>query len=134
MTLPESWAQKLETRVRPLSKVSAIQRLSTLKEEEDEAERKGGKECNEGKEKEGNEGKQGKEGEEGRKASVRDSTTSRILSLYEGLRSWPTSPVVASVFELSAVEKGGRRASAEGVWGRYTPLEEGRQRGRASWA
>jgi len=167
-TFPESWAQRLEVRVRPLSKVSARSRLSTLREEEDEAET----------EKHGSRTAEGKEGKEGR-----DSTTSRILSLYSSLgpykdvwKSLPVSPVTASVYELPAygtpvstprrssffrgsglmmkgeagkgevgvgkgeaeqgkVEKGGRRGSVEGVWGRFRGQEEeGGRRGRGSWA
>jgi hypothetical protein len=146
---PESWAQRLEVRVRPLSKLSARSRLSTLKEEEDEglaAEKHGS--LIEGE-------KQGKE--------ARDSTTSRILSLYSSFgpykdvwKSLPVSPVAASVYELPAygtpvstprrssffrgsglMGKGqvGRRGSVEGVWGRFAPQEEeGGRKGRVSWA
>jgi len=145
---PESWAQRLEVRVRPLSKVSARSRLSTLKEEEDEAET----------EKHDSRIAEGKEGKPGR-----DSTTSRILSLYSSFgpyrdvwKSLPVSPVAASVYELPAygtpvstprrssffrgsglMGKGevGRRGSVEGVWGRFTPQEEeGVRKGRVSWA
>jgi len=145
---PESWAQRLEVRVRPLSKVSARSRLSTLKEEEDEAETEKHGSLIEG-------GKQGKE--------ARDSTTSRILSLYSSFgpyrdvwKSLPVSPAAASVYELPAygtpvstprrssffrgsglMGKGevGRRGSVEGVWGRFTPQEEeGVRNGRVSWA
>jgi len=109
LQVPETWAQRLETRVRPLSKLSSMSRLSPLPEEEDEMLAAG--EC---RIKEGKEGKGEKEG--------RDSTTSRILSLYSTPRlndtlyhhDLPLSPVTSSFYELPARESrvsGFRRSS-----------------------